>query len=180
VLLVGFNLTFAVHEPGHTIEITPLRGPVSLSRRYPFQAPLTVELIKEEFPDAQTFVDGGEIVVMALVEDQERLADMIQGKKPRTQEAPPRRNTKQVYTLRVEEQPVGAVLRQLGDRLGWTIVIDEASLTASGRSLNQRVSFAVQNVDEDALLAELLRPAGLDFERDGNRVTIRPDSTGSD
>jgi hypothetical protein len=81
---------------------------------------------------------------------------------------------KQVYTLRVESQPVGKVLEQLGRRLGWQISVDESALRASGRTLDQRVSFSVENADEDALLEALLAPAELQAERDGRKVRIQP------
>jgi hypothetical protein len=84
------------------------------------------------------------------------------------------RKTKQVYTLRVEEQPVGVVLRELSRRLNWTIEIDEEAIRAAGRTLDARVSFAVENVDEGELLNALLRPAELDFRREGERIKIVP------
>jgi len=89
-------------------------------------------------------------------------------------EAPPPQGTKQVYTLRVAEKPVGAVLRELAQRLNWQIEFDEAAIRAAGRSIEKRVSFAVENVEQDALLDALLRPAGLDFRRDDERIMIVP------
>ena len=81
---------------------------------------------------------------------------------------------KQVFTLRVENQPVGKVLEQLGRRLGWKLAVDEAAIRAAGRSLDAQVSFAVENADEDQLLDALLAPAGLKAERDGDSVRIMP------
>jgi hypothetical protein len=86
----------------------------------------------------------------------------------------PPQNGRQVYTLRVVEKPVGTVLRELASRLNWTIEIDQAAIRAAGRSLEERVSFAVENVDENALLDAVLRPAGLDYRRDGKRLRIIP------
>jgi hypothetical protein len=54
------------------------------------------------------------------------------------------------------------------------LVVDEAAIRRSGRSLDRRVSFAVENVELDELLEALLQPAGLAFERDGTRVRIGP------
>lgn len=88
--------------------------------------------------------------------------------------ARPQRGTKQVYTLRVEEQPVGEVLRALSKRLNWPLDIDEASIRAAGRSLETRVSFAVEDADRDKLLKALLTPAGLDYRLEGDRVRIVP------
>jgi hypothetical protein len=82
--------------------------------------------------------------------------------------------TKQLYTLRVEEQPVGVVLRELVRRLNWPIDIDEDAIRAAGRSLDTRVSFAVDKAEQDELLRALLQPAGLSFRRDGERIKIVP------
>ena len=79
---------------------------------------------------------------------------------------------KQVFTLRIENQPVGKVLEQLGQRLGWKLAIDEAALRTAGRSLDMRVSFVVEKADENQLLDALLKPAGLKAERDGNLVRV--------
>jgi hypothetical protein len=83
-------------------------------------------------------------------------------------------NTKQVYSLRVAEKPVGAVARELGKQLHWQIEFDEAAIRAAGRSLDARVSFAVENVEQDELLDAVLRPAGLTYRRDGERITVVP------
>jgi hypothetical protein len=58
--------------------------------------------------------------------------------------------------------------------LNWTIEIDDEAVRAAGRTLDARVSFAVENVDERELLNALLRPAGLDFRREGERIKIVP------
>lgn len=84
------------------------------------------------------------------------------------------RTGKQVFTLRVENQPVGKVLEQLGQRLGWKLAVDEAAIRAAGRSLDARVSFRVDNADENQLLEALLEPAGLQAERDGQQVSVGP------
>jgi hypothetical protein len=93
---------------------------------------------------------------------------------PRQRAAPRSTETKQVYTLRVAEKPVGAVVRELAQRLNWQVEFDEAAIRAAGRSLDQRVSFKVENVDQEELLRALLWPAGLDFRRDGERIRIVP------
>jgi len=83
-------------------------------------------------------------------------------------------NTKQVYSLRVEEKPVGAVARELAKRLQWQIEFDEEAILAAGLSLDARVSFTVENVEQEELLDAVLRPAGLTFRRNGERITVVP------
>jgi len=84
------------------------------------------------------------------------------------------RQTRQLYTLRVREQPVDAVLSELARRLRWKIHIEHESIQATGRSLKERVSFAVEEVEQEDLLKALLNPAGLDFRRTGDQITVIP------
>jgi hypothetical protein len=83
-----------------------------------------------------------------------------------------KKEAKHVYTLRVQEKPVRAVLQELSKRLHWAIEIDEESIKTAGKSLDKRVSFSVENADREKLLEALLRPAGLDYQLDVERVRI--------
>lgn len=96
-------------------------------------------------------------------------------RQPRRTSNQARENTKQVFSLRIEGQPVGKVLEQLAHRLGWQIAVDELQLKRAGRSLDTQVSFSVENADEDELLEALLSPAGLSAEREGREVRIAPE-----
>jgi hypothetical protein len=95
-----------------------------------------------------------------------------------TTSAPPKKNSRQnlkhVYTLRVQEQPVRAILAQLSKRLGWAIRIDEDAIQKAGKSLDTRVSFSVQNADQEQLLEAILKPARLDYQIEGDQVRIIP------
>jgi hypothetical protein len=83
-----------------------------------------------------------------------------------------KKDGKHVYTLRVQEQPVGAVLKELSKRLHWSIQIDEDAIKAAGKSLDKRVSFSVENADQEHLLGALLGQAGLDYQLEGELVRI--------
>jgi hypothetical protein len=85
--------------------------------------------------------------------------------------------TKQLYTLRVVEQPVRAVLGELSQRVDWRVDVDEAAIRAAGLTLDERVSFTVENAEADELLDALLRPAGLTFRRKGERIMVVPQTT---
>ncbi len=94
--------------------------------------------------------------------------------KSKGSERKPAVGTKQVYTLRVSEQPVGVVVDALAQRFNMPVEFDEAAIRAAGLSVNRRVSFAVENADQDELFHAVLQPAGLTFERDGERLRIVP------
>jgi hypothetical protein len=82
--------------------------------------------------------------------------------------------TRQVYSLRVEEKPVGAVARELARRLNWQLEFDEAAITAAGISLDSRVTFKVKDASQEELLDALLGPAGLAFRREQERIVVVP------
>jgi len=130
---------------------------------------LGFDLTFELRPDERT------IVIVPLEEQAESSVpkNVVERKPAKT---PPRATgaKKQVYTLRVQEKPVGAVLKELGTRLHWAIVIDEAAIRAAGKSLDQRVSFAVENADQEKLLDALLTPAGLEYRIDGEQIRVVP------
>lgn len=101
-------------------------------------------------------------------------------KKPlASQVKPAPAGTKQVFTLRVQEKPVGAVLRELARRLNWSLQIDEAAIQAAGKSLDTRVSFSVENADREKLLYALLTPAGLEYRIEGTTVYVTPERYGT-
>lgn len=85
---------------------------------------------------------------------------------------------KQTFSLRVEEKPVGSVLKQLAAKLNWALQIDEEAIRAAGLSLDKRVSFSVEQADQEKLLEALLTPAGLEYKIDGNRVRVMPNRYG--
>lgn len=179
VQLTGFDLTFRVRPEQRSLEIVPIDRPVTLSRRYRLRyAELDGPRLRQQFPELQVRIDGDWATVEARLEDHQRLAAWLQG--PATRQGPPGNlrsrpgATKQVFTLRVQDQSVQSVLNTLVERLMWPLAVDEEAIRAAGLSLERRVSFEVKNADQEELLDALLRPAGLDFLRDGERLRIVP------
>jgi hypothetical protein len=74
----------------------------------------------------------------------------------------------------VQQQPLRPVLKQLADRLGLELKIDEAAIRVAGVSLDQRVSIRIENTTVDDLLRRLLKPTGLTFRRRDRLVEILP------
>ena len=180
VLLLGFDLTYEIKPAERTLEIRPLEN-VTIRREYqlPSQSSDVTEPLQQVLRAAKSHrLETRKLTVDARVEEHERLAELLRGRGSKTPADRRPRETKQVYTLRIQEQPVGAVLNQLAARLGWALEIDGEEIRAAGLSLDRRVSFSVTNSDEDELLDAVLRPAGLDFRRDGERLRIVPRRAG--
>lgn len=79
-----------------------------------------------------------------------------------------------IQRMSVQSEPLGRVLRQLAERLGLELKIDEQAIQQAGISLDQPVSATVENATIDDLLRELLKSTGLAFRRRQNVVEIRP------
>jgi hypothetical protein len=82
--------------------------------------------------------------------------------------------SKQVFTLRVAEQPVGKVVEKIAQQLHLELVVDQVAIQAAGQSLDERVSFEVKNADLNGLLDAVFQSTGLTYERSDTRLTIKP------
>lgn len=181
LLLAGFDLTFVPVAGQQAIEIQPIREPVTLRKNYRVRTSRmpALEVLRQELPDAELQIRGNQMTVEGRLEDHDRLLELLGRRSSRPSRSTPAQSTpaqsiEQRYTLRVDQQPVGTVLRQLGQQLGWNVDIDQAAIKAAGLSLDQRVSFSVQDATIDGLLDALLKPAGLGYQRDGQELTVTP------
>jgi hypothetical protein len=180
VLLLGFDLTYEIKPAERTLEIRPLEE-VTIRREYQLrsQSSDATEPLRQVLRAVKSHrLEATKLTVDARVEEHERLAELLRGRGSQTPADRRSRQAKQVYTLRVQEQPVGAVLNELAARIGWALEIDGEAIRAAGLSLERRVSFSVENSDEDELLDAVLHPAGLDFRREGERLRIVPRRAG--
>ena len=89
-------------------------------------------------------------------------------------EPPASLETIRIQRMSVQAEPLGPVLRQLADRLGLELRIDEKAIAEAGISLDQRVSVKVQIATVDELLRQLLKSTGLTFHRRQKVVEIVP------
>lgn len=177
LILVQFDLTFNVSANGKTVTLLPIPEEVTLVRSYPggSDPKTTARRFAALAPKAQVEVVDGRISVSGLLEDHERI------KSPRRKEpTKPDRSTsslvRQRFTLKLQEQPLGSVLRQLAESLALDLQIDREAIREAGISLDQRVSLEVKEVTVDRLLGKLLQGTGLKFHRQGTVVEIRVDA----
>jgi hypothetical protein len=175
-LLIGFDLTFEIKPAERALEILPLKD-VTIRREHQLPSRLSAasEPLRQMLGNAKSHrLEATRLIVDARVEQHERLAELLRGRSSAAPSDRSAKRTKRAYTLRVQEQPVGAVVNEIVARVGWSLEIDSEAIRAAGLSLDSRVSFSVENGDEDELLEAALRPAGLDYRRDGARLRIVP------
>lgn len=179
LILHQFRLTFQVAEDGRRIAVVPLPLEVAVVRDYPGGAkPDTLaEKWHAECPDSEFRVVGSRIYVRGLLEDHEKIGRLRtpggrHASKPRASRKsdPP---LDQVFTAEVPNRPLGAVLAHFAKQLGLELHVDEASLKHAGVSLEQLISFRVENATFDELFRAVLEPVGCEYERQGNVLTIR-------
>jgi len=96
-----------------------------------------------------------------------------QNRPPRAESQPSRPGrSHQVFSLRLENQPVGHILDKFAQQLNLTVVWD--SRTATRDSLRERrISCDVKKVQLDELLQNVLAPANLQHQRKDKQITIQ-------
>jgi hypothetical protein len=179
LLLIGFDLNFAIKPAERTLEIMPLE-PVTIRREYrlPSRSAAAIEPLRQVLAESKSHrLDSTNLIVDARIEQHEQLAELLSSRAVEARAGRVARQTRQLYTLRVQEQPVGTVLNELAARIGWSMDVDSEAIRAAGLSLERRVSFSVENSGEDELLEAVLLPAGLNYVREGERLRIVPRAT---
>ena len=180
LLGAAFDLTFRIAPDGRSVELIPSEPAVVLQRDYPLvrRGRAITKQLANLVPDAAIRVERGRLIVRGRLEDHEIVADLLDGKSVRSVERPRGKMPagEKVFTLTVEQQPVGPLVRQLCEQLGLDVRFDQAALDAAGISLDVIVSFRVQQVGLDELLRAALEPAGMTYTKQGGAVEVRPAS----
>lgn len=178
LILHQFDLTFRVAADARRLAVIPLPQNVGIVRDYPGgSAPEALaQKWRDAYPNCQFRIAGNRIHVRGLVED----LDAIEAtRNPVRQQAgksrgnrKPDRPSEQVFTADVPNQPLGAVLDHFAKQLGLQLRIDHASLQDAGVSLDQLVSFRVENATFDELFEAALAPVNCTHERQANVLKV--------
>jgi hypothetical protein len=171
LLLGEFDLTVRFDDGGRTLVLVAVPDQVAIEKSYPGgkDPRATARRWSKLVPDCQIQVAAGKVVVRGLVEDHEKLT----GQEART--APATVKTGELrYTLTIQEKPLGSVLKQLAEKLKLELHFDSEALADAGISLDQFVSFKVEEATVDELFAAALKPTGLSFRREGAALKVFP------
>ncbi len=175
LVAIQFNLTFHTAPDGKSIELVAVPDTVVTSRSYPAVAlgREPVEVLAEQYPQADIRQQGDRVVVAGRVEDLEAIVAAGSARQTRGKATAP---GKQVFKL-TTEQPLGALIVELGKRLDVDFQFDPAELQKAGISLDQTVSVKVENASLEQLIDAVLAPAGLKGRRQGRVVRVSPDKS---
>jgi hypothetical protein len=170
LVLAGFDMTFRFSTDGTQLRLDPMPETVVLERSHAVrpEARQLIGKLAELFPNATIRPAGTQIQVSGSLEDHETIDRLLQGqpiKRPSTGTVTTR------YTLTVEDQPLGGIVKALAERLELEAKFDPR---VSNEKLNQLVSFRVKDATMDELLKAVLDPAGLSFKLNGKSLEVVP------
>jgi hypothetical protein len=183
LVTLGFDRAIELSADGRHARVTAIKRPAQLTRTYPASDRIDAAAAELAAADDSIVVrrQGQSVEVAGRWEDHQRIrpsriaapAGDDPTESPGAGDAPGGPTGNQRFTLRIAAKPVGPVLDQLAAQLGLTITWDAALTAASPAIADTLVTCEVNQADLDGLLAAILAPAGLTFERQGAAVTIR-------
>jgi hypothetical protein len=166
LLLAGFNLTYEPAGP-NAIRLVPIPEALEFEKSYTPRgsAEKAAADLKRLVPAVTIVVAGGSLRVAASAEDHERIDRLLRGESVATTKVTPGQKR---YTLTVENQPAGAVVKTIAGQLGKELTYDPAVV----EKLRTKVSFTVKDVPLEELMAQTLGPLGLTYRIEGPALVI--------
>jgi hypothetical protein len=160
LVLAGFGLTYELSAGGDEVTIVSMPDEIVYEKLYPVRgAPSIVARdLQQKLAGITAKAEGTtRIRVTASAADHARIAQLLAGERTttRTVVTP----GEKVYTLTVENQPLGAILRTIAKELD----VEVKAETALIEKLKERTSVKVTKVSAEQLLRQLLEPAGIKY-----------------
>lgn len=168
LLLAGFDLTFAVDAATGQVELLPLPESPKLEKSIAVKgnAAQVAADWADKFPQAEVRVAGARLAVRARFEDIEVMERVARGERverARVVAGPSE------FTLTVENQPAGAIVRHIAKQLKLTLEVAPDAV----EPLEKLVSVKAERLRLDDLLAAVLRDTGLRCDREDDRLRVR-------
>lgn len=173
LIAVQYDLTIEFAADGKKVSLAPIPPDVRVAKNYPAgkKPEEAANRFSELAPSAEIKISGEKLVVKATLEDHERLAaPHSPGGQTAASNAPPDLSRQQ-FTLTINEQPIGPLLKLLAKQIGLELQMDEKTLENAGVHLSQRVSFEVKDATIDQLLQAAIHSTPLKY-RLQNRILV--------
>jgi hypothetical protein len=167
LILAGFDCTYELSDNGRTLRVTALPDRPTLQREYVLRADVSRNLpeLSRRLPNAVVERTGTKLVVTGSAEDQDAVSRFLRGEPERRVPTGP---VETRYTMEVENQPLGAVLRTLKLKAQLQISVDENAQD----KLRELVSFDVKEVTLEQLLRTAMQNTGLAFQLKGLQLSV--------
>jgi hypothetical protein len=171
LLLAGFDMTFEIARDGSAIRLVPIPTEVSIERRYSPNGSLNVASAKlsATFPAIDIKKAGARLVVRGTFEQHEAIGRLLRGETTRHSE-PIDPNSKR-FDLRVDNQPIGAIIKAVAGRE----MLEVQIAPTVQEKLQQRVSFDVKQLTLEQLFEKTLNGAGIMFRIDDGVLILQTD-----
>ncbi len=160
LVLAGFDLTFDLSADGSTLTIVKIPDSVEYEQTYSWgkgKAQTLASQLQKKFPELKISVADDKVVAVGKYESHELIERILNGETVRTTKVVP---GEKVYTLRVDNQSAGAVVKTVAKELGKEMVYDPSLVD----KLKTNVSFQVKDAKLEELLNKVLTPLGLAYE----------------
>lgn len=167
LLLAGFGLSYEFADRGTAIRLVPLPKEVTYEKAYTPRGDArdAAAQLARLTPHAKIEVEGSRLLVEASAEDHDKIDRLLKGERVKTAVATP---GEQRYSLTVENQPAGAVVKTVATQLK-----RELKFSPEIREkLAMNVSFVAKDVPLDGLLRKALAPLGLSYKLDATTLEI--------
>ncbi len=176
LLLNGFDLTCQISPDGDQCTVIPIDRPLSITHSYEVDgnASAIIEQMKREAPQLKISQRGKELLASGVWEDHLKLRKLLYRERPSTRdkelELP--NSSRQLFSLRLQNQPLGNVVSRITQQVGLDLEWDEPLLISRDGVQDLLVSCDVQEVELPALLRSLLEPVGIDFRLEDGKVFL--------
>jgi len=176
LILTQFDLTFNTARDGSSVTLVPMPEHPLLVRDYPGgrQPDELVAKWSQLLPDSRFKVVHGRIYVQGRLEDHERIGASRRPPQPKTPDSPPPDLDRTRFKTNASNQPLKKVLAQFASQLKLQLKLDRPAFESAGVSLDQLISFNVEDATFDQLMDAILRPVGCTWRREGNVLEVRP------
>jgi hypothetical protein len=170
-LIAGqFDLTFEFDADGRSVRLVPMSKRPVLEKTYA-NPPGAAAKLKGLLKHSELEVVANRLLVRGPAEEHEIVEELLSGRRvSRTTVTEGKRYFPQVNAV----GPVGKLIRDFAKRLELDFEIDEQAIRDAGISLDHEVHVTLKDADEQDLWRAVLAPAGLEFERVGKKLIVRP------
>jgi hypothetical protein len=169
LVLIGFERTVEWSADGRSFKIVPAPSSISYDETYTVAGDVIQvgKELKRILPEVSLKREGtSKIIATASAEDHLKIAELLAGKKVTTKTVV--KPAEKRYTLTVENQPRGAVVKTLAAELGLALKF-AAELNPQ---MTERISLSVKQVTAEDLLKQLLEPVKLRAELGKEELTV--------
>jgi hypothetical protein len=170
LVLAGFDLTFKLRDEGTELDIVAVPKDLIFEQTYTVSgsAMSAIAELKQVVPGATLQAKGSErIAVTGTAEQQAAVAEVLEGKQTTTKAIV--KPGEKRYTLKVKNEPLGAIIRTVAKELDVEVKADQALI----EKLKQRTSLEVKDLTAEQLLRKVLDPAGIQFKLSDESLELR-------